>query len=361
MTEKFIKNTKNLKIKTDVGFVDFEGIAEMGVKRVYNITFDDGVTVGATSTHCFFTPDERNILTGELEPGTVLLGDPVDKTVVKVEYVGEMMTYDVINTETHTFLVNGVLSHNCVFISNDPLLIDTVVLSNITSVVEKIKPVAKSGDVVFYAMPNAGTTYLVGMDPSTGSGSDFTTILAYEFPSMTQVAEYRSNTASSVTGYHMLKKVLQIFSQANASVYFTVEANGVGEAILALMEADEHPIDTAEFISETGQRRKGMTTTGRTKLKGCLALKEMVERNNLHVKSKSLVFEMKNFVRKAGSYAAKVNATDDLVMATVLVVRMLEEIATYDQEAYDKMYSDAYGDTSSEWDKEDDGMGVYVG
>lgn len=360
MTHQLARNTKTLKIKTDAGFVNFDGVAEMGIKRIFEITFDDGITVGATSTHAFFTPDERAILTGELEPGVVLLGHPVDKVVTDVKYIGEEMTYDVINSDTHTFLVNGVLAHNCKFISNDPLLVDTVVLANLTAEVAKTKPVATTGEMVFYKMPTAGQVYLVGMDPSTGTGSDFTTIEAFEFPSMEQVAEFRSNTASSVQGYHMLKKMLRIFEKAEASVYFSVEVNGVGEAIVALLEADEDPLDTAEFVSEAGQRRKGMTTTGKSKIKGCLALKEMIERNSVKLRSEALVYELKNFVRKGGSYAAKVNATDDLIMATVIVVRLLEEISSFDQEAYDKLYAHAYFDDagSSEWDDNDDGMGM---
>lgn len=250
--------------------------------------------------------------------------------------------------------------YECKFISNDPLLVDTVVLANLTTAVESIKPVATAGEMVFYKMPQADTVYLVGMDPSTGTGSDYTVIEAFEFPSMEQVAEFRSNTSSSVQGYHMLKKMLRIFEKANSMVYFSVEVNGVGEAIVALLEADEDPPETAEFVSEAGQKRKGMTTTGKSKIKGCLTLKEMIERDSIKLRSKALVFELKNFVRKAGSYAAKVNSTDDLIMATVIAVRLLEEISSFDQEAYDKLYAHAYfNDTDggmSEWDETDGGM-----
>lgn len=253
--------------------------------------------------------------------------------------------------------------YECQFISSDPLLVDTIVLANLTEAVAKVKPVAKSGDITFYSLPSEGNTYLVAMDPSTGSGSDYTSIVAYEFPEMVQVAEFRSNTASSVMGYHNLKKMLRIFESAQANVYYTVEVNGVGEAIIALMEADEDPLETAEFVSESGMRRRGMTTTGRSKIKGCLAMKEMIERANITIRSAVTVHELKNFVRKAGSYAAKANSTDDTVMATVLIIRMLEEISSYDQQAYDKMFSHAFitTDKETEWDEGDYGMDVTFG
>ena len=232
--------------------------------------------------------------------------------------------------------------YECQFLSNDPLLVDTVVLANLTQIVDKIKPIGTAGEVVFYKQPVENGIYLVGMDAATGSGEDYTAIVVYDFPTLEQVAEFRTNTMSSVTGYHMLKKLLRIFEKVNATVYFSVENNGVGEAIIALYEADEEPPESAEFVSETGQKRKGMTTTGKSKIQGCLTLKEMIERDSLKIKSKALVAELKNFVRSRGSYAAKTSSTDDLVMATVIAVRLLSEISSFDQDAYDKLYAHAY-------------------
>lgn len=119
--------------------------------------------------------------------------------------------------------------------------------------------------------------------------------------------------------------------------------------------ANENPPETAEFVSETGQNRKGMTTTGKSKMQACLLMKEMVERNALKIASHLLLAEMKMFTRKSGSYAAKIGGTDDLVSGCLIVLRMLGEISTYDQEAYDKLYSHAYQPTS-EYDDNDYGM-----
>lgn len=340
-------NTKGWKIRTDAGFIPFDGVAAMGVKPVHRVTFTDGTFVEATATHFFFTPDGRNIALAELQVGVTLMGTPDDKIVASVESVGDQMTYDVINTATHTFYGNGVLSHNCQFISSDPLLIDTLVLANMTARIASVKPVGRAGELVFYKRPDENSTYLVGMDPATGSGNDYTTIVAFEFPSMIQVAEFRSNTTSSVTAYQTLKKLLKIFERTRSTVYYSVENNGVGEAILALLEADESPPDTAELISDG--KRAGMNTNRSTKIKACLTFKELVERHGITIMSVALVQEMKHFVRSAGSYAAKPGSTDDLIMATMIVVRLLSEIATFDQAAYDKMYSYAYGESDDDY------------
>lgn len=242
--------------------------------------------------------------------------------------------------------------YECKFLSSDPLLVDTIVAANIDKAIKNIVPYGVYQDITFFVKPDPSSTYLIGMDCATGSGSDYTAIEVFEFPSMVQVAEWRSNTTSSPTAYAMLKRVLKMYERIGSTVYFSVENNGVGEAIIALFEQDEYPPTTAEFVSESGKNRKGITTSGKTKMKSCLLFKDMVERDNIHISSKSLVAEIKHFVRKAGSYAAKPGSTDDLIMATTIVLRLLDELSSFDQDAYDRLYSYAY-EESSEYDDND--------
>ena len=230
----------------------------------------------------------------------------------------------------------------CEFLSNDPLLVDTVVLAQLTERVRHNKPVATAGELQFYKHPSANMTYLVGMDPATGSGNDFSTIQVVEFPTMEQIAEWRSNTSSSVYAYQQLRKMLKILEKSQSQVYFSVENNGVGEAIIALFEADDFPAENAEFISETGQKRHGMTTTGKSKIKACMTLKELLERDTLKVLSPAVVAELKCYNRKAGSYEAKSGATDDLIAGLLIALRLLEEISSFDQEAYNTLYVHDY-------------------
>jgi Terminase large subunit, T4likevirus-type, N-terminal/Terminase RNaseH-like domain len=247
----------------------------------------------------------------------------------------------------------------CEFISNDPLLIDSLVLQNLGSAVDNVVPIGTVSEIVFFKRPVSGNTYLVGMDVSTGSGKDYTTIEVFEFPSMEQIAEFRSNTMSPALGYNTLKRLLKLLEQAGGIVYFSVENNGVGESIIALYDADETPPDSAEFVSEAGTKRMGMSTTGKSKMRACLSLKEMIERTGISIKSKVLVAELKNFIRTRGSYAAKTGATDDLIMATVIALRCLEQLAQYDQTAYDKLYSQSYIPTEEGgYDHDEQGLGI---
>ncbi|MHA2402105.1 MAG: terminase large subunit domain-containing protein [Candidatus Kariarchaeaceae archaeon] len=228
--------------------------------------------------------------------------------------------------------------YECEFLSSDALLIDSLVLLNLTKATQNIKPEFMMRDVIFFRNPEPNKTYFVGVDPATGTGNDFTVFEVFEFPSMIQVAEFRSNTMSSSVAYTVLKNLLRYLEATNSTVYFSVENNGVGEGIIALHEADEHPPEFAEFVSETGKGRYGMSTTGQKKMRACLNLKEMIEKGVMKIVSPILVQELKEFTRKANAYAARPGSTDDCIAACLIVMRMLLEVGTYEQEAFDKLH-----------------------
>jgi hypothetical protein len=247
--------------------------------------------------------------------------------------------------------------YECEFLSCDALLINSLFLSNETKRVESLSPVANVHGVMFWHDIREGATYLVGTDPSTGSGEDFSVISIFLFPELIQVAEYRTNTMSTNQLYNTLKNILLMLESKNATIYFSVENNGVGEGVIALYESDETPPENAEFVSEEGAKRRGMTTTSRSKMRACVNLKEMMEKGSLTISSRILLSELKAYVRTRGSYAAQTGSTDDCVAALLIIIRLIEEISTFEQAAYDRLYAGDF----QQWNSADyDGYdGVY--
>ena len=197
---------------------------------------------------------------------------------------------------------------------------------------------------------------MVGVDPATGSGKDYSVIVVFEFPCMVQVAEWRSNTMSTNELYNTLKNIIKILEKQNATTYFSVENNGVGEGVISLFEADENPPTGAEFISEEGSKKRGMATYSKKKMKACVNFKEMLEKGALHIKSSVLLAELKSYVRNRGSYNAQYGSTDDIISACLIVIRLIEEISAFDQDAFNSLYSsDSYNDwDDDEWDTNED-------
>ena len=124
-------------------------------------------------------------------------------------------------------------------------------------------------------------------------------------------------------------------TQDDNSVYYSVENNTIGEAaLISIHEMGEENIK-GYFLSDTsvptnGRRfRKGYNTTPRTKLTACSKLKNLIESGKMKIHSRALISELKTFISSGVSYAAKIGERDDLVMATVLIVRMLQTLQTY--------------------------------
>lgn len=244
----------------------------------------------------------------------------------------------------------------CEFISSESLLMDSIWVNNETLRIKQLRPVDIIKDVIFFDKIKPLGTYLIGVDPSTGSGEDYSAITIFEFPSLNQVGEYRSNTMSTNKLYGVLKNIIRVFEKQGCIVYFSVENNGVGEGILALYEADENPPETCEMVSEEGKNRRGMTTTPKNKMKACVNMKEMLEKGNMTINSPVLIAELKSYIRHRGSYAAQIGSTDDVISSVLIVIRLIEEIATYDQQAFDKLYSSGEYEewNDSDWDGYDD-------
>jgi hypothetical protein len=247
--------------------------------------------------------------------------------------------------------------YECQFISADHTLIDyeTIVaaenkLLSFSSAFELTNPDGTKQE--FYKRINRDSTYLVGVDPGTGSGADFTVVEVVEFPSMEQVMEYRTNSVSHPDIYNYIKRILKFLEHFGKEVYWSVESNGVGQGIIALYEADDRRAEKATLISDAGKNVTGMFTTDKTKMEACMILKSMFEKKLLTFYSTTILKELKSYKRAKGAYEAKTGATDDCISATLIVLRMLREISTYDDRAYHKLYTINLNNNGNEWVEE---------
>lgn len=247
--------------------------------------------------------------------------------------------------------------YECHFISSDHTLINSQIITDIEKTLKGFQPAFylpnnNEDPQPFFKKINRDSTYLVGVDPGNGGGNDFTVIEVVEFPSMEQVMEYRTNSMSHVEIYRYLKRVLLFLEHFAKEVYWSVENNGVGQGVIALYEADEKAPQQSTLISDSGKNVTGMFTTDKTKMEACLLLKNMFESKLLTFYSPVILKELKNYKRAKGAYEAKKGATDDCIAATLIILRMLKEIALYDTRAYHALYTINLGQAGDEWVKE---------
>lgn len=232
--------------------------------------------------------------------------------------------------------------HGLEFLIYDETLINAVTLAELAG----LDPIERQGQVRWYKKPQKGNTYVVGLDPSLGTGSDPAAIQVFELPNLIQVAEWQHNKTQIERQVQILKEVVNYISdsiESQTDVYYSVENNTLGEAALvAIREIGEENIKGI-FLSEikklgqSRQYRKGFTTTPKAKISACAKLKNWIETKKLTIASKNLISELKTFVAVGTSFEAKTGETDDLVMATILVVRMIQTIQDFDSHLDNKL------------------------
>jgi hypothetical protein len=223
---------------------------------------------------------------------------------------------------------------NCEFVIDAETLIKATKLADL----EGIEPIERQGQVRWYQKPKKGNIYVVSLDPSLGTGSDPAAIQIFEANSTTQIGEWQHNRTTIPEQIRLLASINDYIVEQTKepdSLYYSLENNTIGEAaLISLEEYGEHNIKGI-FISgskdpaSTKRYRKGFNTTNKTKLSACAKLKNLIESNKMTIRSKPLISELKTFVAVGGSYKAKIGENDDLVMATILIVRMLQHLQSF--------------------------------
>ena len=227
---------------------------------------------------------------------------------------------------------------DCEFIINDETLIAPTTLIDL----EGREPIRKTGQVRWFKNIDKEKIYIVALDPSLGTGGDPAAIQVFEAETTEQVAEWRHNRTDVPTQIRIL---VDIIKELNAvikdekRIYYSVENNTLGEAaLISIAEYGEENIpgyflSDNTVVSGTGRRfRKGFNTTNKAKLTACNKFKVLLESRRMKIYSSSLISELKTFVATGTSYAAKPGETDDLIMASLLAVRMLMLLQSYHME-----------------------------
>ena len=216
----------------------------------------------------------------------------------------------------------------CEFIIADETLINPNTLIQLTG----IEPVSRMGQVRWYKKPVKENIYTVALDPSLGTGGDPAAIQIFEANTTTQIGEWKHNKTDIPSQIKLIaqinKYIIECTNEPN-NLYYSIENNSIGEAsLISLNEYGESNIP-GTFISEPGKKRKGFNTTHKSKLTACAKFKTLLESKKMTVLSRSLISELKAFVAHGGSYAAKIGDTDDLVMASLLTIRMIQLLGEF--------------------------------
>ena len=230
--------------------------------------------------------------------------------------------------------------YGCEFLIFDETLINSIKLATM----EGVSPLLHMGQVRWYKKPDPKFNYVIGLDPAMGTGGDNAAIQVFELPTYEQVAEWQHNLTAIPGQIRVLRDICTYIweeTKQQSNIYWSVENNGIGEAALLVIQDFGEESIPGLFISEPIRKghvrkfRKGFNTTHSSKTTACARLKTMIENDKLVVKSKTLVSELKSFIATGSSFQAKPGHSDDLVSATILLLRMMTVMKDWDPTVYD--------------------------
>ena len=241
------------------------------------------------------------------------------------------------------------------WLSDKPMLVRSDIVENITPK----DPVRQYGDFAVYVDSFKNRKLCMSCDVAEGVNKDSHCVQVIDVDSLEQVGEFANNTINQNLYFKEILKIIHlVFSEGCSDVWLSVEKNGLGNGILRLIENsnDDYLSNCMVLgdldVSGNPKGTIGITTTNKSKLEGCATLKEMVEEGKLTLRSQSLLNELRMFVHQGNTFKAEKGAKDDRVMAMVIAMNMLKQIANAEEGVFDVL-------NEVSLDKEDEIYDIY--
>lgn len=344
--ELYGKDCSNILIQTQSGFSHFDGIRKLFVSKTLKFFFNN--------TFIEVSENHRFIIFGkEVFAKTLKVGDTLQtlsETVIitKIETVSEPTdVYDVLETNDHSYITNGVISHNCDFIGSSYTLVSADSLKRFTPK-DPIQIIANRLKV--FEEPQKGHKYIMGVDPAKfGADSFAIQILDVSTFPFIQVASARLPNEN----FQIMPEFLYDWGEYYNEAFLIIENNdGAGTYINTVLHTDyeyenlffEKTFDTYKNHSKT-KIEPGFRTNVRNRALILDVLKLLIDNQKLIVNDAETIKEFNTFVLKNNKYQADDGFHDDLIMALGIALALFGDSKNFENisEMTKKLYSNDSG------------------
>ena len=318
----FVRNSGEWLIDSGDGtFVNFDGIQKLENRQTVEVVFDDDSSIICTNDHLLKTKN-NTFKTAE----SLRLGDELaNRAIVRYtrNLTGLRTVYDIVNSETKTYLSNNVISHNCSFVGSSNTLIESSILNTLVY----INPLDEKNDVRYFKYPEKDHSYVITVDVSRGRGLDYTAFIVVDISSNPYniVCTFKNNTISpNVELPVLLNRIGRLYNQA----LILVENNDLGESVGNALWFDWEYENLLWTHNEqiAGHGTIGVKTTRKVKSVGTNALKSLIENHQLKLNDYRIIQELSVYVRqKRGLYGAQDTSINDDLCAGLFLFGWLTQ------------------------------------
>ena len=360
------KNIINSKILTHEGYKSFKGIQKI-YKPAYKFIFDNKQEIITGKTHRFIC-DGLEIYANSLKPGDTLLdaSNNVIK-IISIEDIDSIELYDIIGVENKTFIADGINHHNCEFLGSTYTVIDATVLSVLFEKCLTIRPIKEDlgGSLKIYELPEKDAKYIIGVDPSKGTGKHDACLQVIKIVSLTptikakQVAVFASSEKDSYSMAQIVNRLSKYYNNA----IIACEGNGEGAALVTHLW---HTFQNPGLFNEPGKAGLGIFASLGTKSTAVTMMKRLIENFFLELVDIETINQLATYIEDDGGKThGQGTQPDDLISALYWACFIFavpnffdEEIGIYSQNTTDTEeeawgilsdINDNFGDTDFSW------------
>lgn len=344
-----LKTNDRYEILTPSGYQSFDGIRKLYKDIIYDIHLSNGKNIKSSTNHPFIF-NGNVIKASELKIGDVLDGDQGDIYVDDIS-IEEKTTslYDIVEVGNgNLFNVDGIISHNCDFITSGESIVDPVILDfyKQTYMEDPIEKGGFDGNLWKWEYPDYTKSYMVVADVARGDSTDYSAAHVINIDSVEQVAEYRGKIdtkdfgnflVSLATDYNNALLVIENSNIGWATIQQVIDRDYDN---LFYMSKDLKYVDVEnqfsnKYRSQDRNMVAGFSTNTKTRPLIISKLDDYFKEKTVIIKSKRQLDELFTFIWKNGKAQARQGYNDDLTMALAIALWVRDTALRLRQEGVD--------------------------
>ena len=345
---KHFINQGRYLIKTRSGYSEFKGVRKIAAEGVLRISYN-GTHIDVSEDHRFMV-FSREVRASALKVGDILQtesGAAIITDITRME--GGRDVYDVLETTDHTYITNGIVSHNCEFLGSTLTLISS-------DSIKRFKPkepvMILANKLRVFEEPKPGHKYIMGVDPAK-FGSDSFSIQVIDVTTF----PFIEAAAAKLPDENFQKMPAYIYEWAKwyNEAFLIIENNdGAGTYANTVLHTDyeyenlyfEKTFNTYKNESKT-KVEPGFRTNVKNRALILDAMKLLIDNQKLVIYDINTIKEFNTFVLKNNKFQADDGFHDDMIMALCIALAPFADAKNFDniKELTDKMYSSDSSET----------------
>ena len=176
-------------------------------------------------------------------------------------------------------------------------------------------PIFEKDSLRIYEQPIAEHEYMMVVDVAKGRGQDYSTFNVIDVTArpFKQVAVFRDSLISPLLYPDIIYKNALMFNNA----WVIIESNDAGQVVANGLY---YELEYENVFVESAVKANAIGVNMNRKVKriGCSTIKDLIERDKIHIVDDNTIIEISTFVAKGSSYEASDGNHDDLMMNLVL-------------------------------------------